>query len=100
MSATNTHANEISIGEAMDILGIRGRQTIYNLIARGELHATKKKIGKGRGGQRVFLKRAEVEKLRDADAAPPKLDTGLGDAGLTRRPAPPRTTSRARSAAK
>lgn len=100
MSATNTHANaneQISIGEAMEILDIKGRQTIYNLIARGELHATKKKIGKGRGGQRVFLKRAEVEKLRDEN------ETGAGETNPAPRSAPTnktRPTSRARSAAK
>lgn len=93
MTAPN---EQISIGEAMEILDLRGRQTIYNLIARGELHATKKKIGKGRGGQRVFLNRAEVEKLREAN------ETGAAENGAPRS-APTnktRTTSRARSAAK
>ena len=84
--------NEISIVEAMNILGITGRQTIYNLIARGELHATKKKIGKGRGGQRVFLNRAEVEKLREAN------ETGAAENGASSNKT--RTTSRARRAAK
>lgn len=68
MTANNASA-QISIGEAMEILDIRGRQTLYNLIARENLTVTRTKIGRGRGGQRVFLNRAEIEKLRDADAA-------------------------------
>lgn len=69
MTAQTQNA-QISIGEAMEILDIRGRQTLYNLIARENLTVTRSKIGRGRGGQRVFLQRAEIEKLRDADAAP------------------------------
>lgn len=64
-----TQNTQISIAEAMQILDIRGRQTMYNLIAREGLTVTRSKIGRGRGGQRVFLQRAEIEKLRAADAA-------------------------------
>lgn len=66
---TPNASEQISIGEAMQILDIRGRQTLYNLIAREGLTVTRSKIGRGRGGQRVFLQRAEIEALRDADAA-------------------------------
>lgn len=68
MTAQTQNA-QISIGEAMEILDIKGRQTLYNLIAREGLTVTRSKIGRGRGGQRVFLQRAEIEALRDADAA-------------------------------
>ena len=96
MTAPN---EQISIGEAMEILDLRGRQTIYNLIARGELHATKKKIGKGRGGQRVFLNRAEVEKLRAANETGAEFSTAPRSAPTNKTRAA-RKTSRARSAAK
>lgn len=69
MTAPKTASAQISMGEAMEILNIRGRQTLYNLIAREGLTVTRTKIGHGRGGQRVFLNRAEIENLRDADAA-------------------------------
>lgn len=72
MTASNASAaasEQISIAEAMELLNIRGRQTLYNLIDREGLTVTRSKIGRGRGGQRVFLNRAEIENLRDADAA-------------------------------
>jgi excisionase family DNA binding protein len=78
--------NEISIADAMEILQV-SKPTIYRLIHAGELHPIKKKVGIGIGGRRVWLDRKEVEALRTAEAKPlPKLDVGLGNAGLTERP--------------
>lgn len=77
--------NEISIADAMKILGV-SKPTIYRLIHAGELHPIKKKVGVGVGGRRVWLDRKEVDALRTAHAAPPRLDVGLGTAGLTERP--------------
>ena len=66
--------DEISIAEAMQILGV-SKPTIYNHIKRGNLHPVRKALGIGIGGRRVFLSRKEVEQLRDAEtpsAAPTK----------------------------
>ena len=79
-----TAADEISIGEAMELLNV-SKPTIYAHIRKWNLHPIKKALGVGVGGRRVFLSRREVESLRTASAAP-RLDAGLGDAGLTRRP--------------
>lgn len=76
--------DEISIADAMEILHV-SKPTIYAHIAKGNLHPIKKMIGIGVGGRRVWFDRAEVEALRTA-TAPPKLDAGLGAAGLTQRP--------------
>ena len=72
MTETKNAGELVSMSEAMDMLEIKGRQTLYNLIARENLTVTRKKIGRGRGGQRVFLSRAEIEKLRDAETTAPR----------------------------
>lgn len=58
--------DEISIAEAMQILGV-SKPTIYNHIKRGNLHPVRKALGIGIGGRRVFVSRKEVEQLRDAE---------------------------------
>jgi len=97
MTAQTQNA-QISIGEAMEILNIRGRQTLYNLIDREGLTVTRSKIGRGRGGQRVFLQRAEIEKLRDADAAARASASAPGAAKPARAPQSVRTPKRSKRA--
>jgi predicted DNA-binding transcriptional regulator AlpA len=61
---------QVSIKEAMAILGIKSKPTLYSLIARGLLHSHKRLVGRGRGGERVWFERAEVEQLVEAEEQP------------------------------
>lgn len=60
-------AEEISIKEAQAILGV-SKMTVYAHIHKGNLHPIKYLAGRGPGGLRTFLDRAEVEALKVAPA--------------------------------
>lgn len=49
--------------EAMKLLNVQSRQTLYNLQRRGLLHSVKSQVGHGLGGRRVYFWRKEVEAL-------------------------------------
>ncbi len=57
---------EMSVDEAAELMGV-SRGTIYNLVKRGLLPKHERMVGKGRGGERIFFLRSDLERLKGAE---------------------------------